>query len=125
MIILVFVLISIITTKGLKENLFEAAERKNSRVQKAFKNYEDLVLKNLIQNRVDKDDFQILFIACKSEMRLEIWGGNSETDKLKKIQTFEICAGSGIPGPKRQQGDWQVPAASLCRFRTQTNLIKD
>ena len=95
MIILVFVLISILTTKGLKEHLFEAAERKNSRVQKAFKNYEDLVLKNLIQNRVDKDDFQILFIACKSEMRLEIWGGNSETDKLKKYKHLKF-----VPDPE-------------------------
>jgi murein L,D-transpeptidase YafK len=48
----------------------------------------------------------VLLRAFKSEGELEVWAGE---DVLKRIATYEVCAASGALGPKRKEGDRQVP----------------
>lgn len=40
---------------------------------------------------------------------VELWARNKDQAQLTLIQTYPICAMSGILGPKRKQGDLQVP----------------
>ena len=46
--------------------------------------------------------------AFKEEKELEVWSG-SRNKPLKRVITYPICAASGTPGPKREEGDLQVP----------------
>lgn len=46
--------------------------------------------------------------AFKHERQLEVWAG-SAGKPLKKVKTYPFCAASGELGPKRQEGDLQVP----------------
>jgi murein L,D-transpeptidase YafK len=46
--------------------------------------------------------------ALKHERELEVWAG-ARGQPLTKVKTYPFCAASGEPGPKRQQGDLQVP----------------
>ncbi|NOK20841.1 L,D-transpeptidase family protein [Corallococcus carmarthensis] len=46
--------------------------------------------------------------AFKSERELEVWAG-PRGQPLVKVRTYPICAASGDLGPKRAQGDFQVP----------------
>ncbi|HLL53568.1 MAG TPA: L,D-transpeptidase family protein [Myxococcaceae bacterium] len=46
--------------------------------------------------------------AFKTEGELELWAGD-KGKPLVKVKTYPICASSGGLGPKRQQGDLQVP----------------
>jgi murein L,D-transpeptidase YafK len=46
--------------------------------------------------------------ALKHERELEVWAG-PRGGPLVKVKTYPICAASGEPGPKRQEGDLQVP----------------
>jgi len=87
---------------------FEAEQKKYERVRQAYQNTEKMVSKTLESNRISKDNFHITIMAFKEEQRLEIWAGNPD-EKMKKIKDYEICASSGKPGPKRKEGDWQVP----------------
>ncbi|HZH97477.1 MAG TPA: hypothetical protein VEX38_00780, partial [Fimbriimonadaceae bacterium] len=49
-----------------------------------------------------------LFIrAFKQERELEIWGAESE--RFHFLQTYPIVGVSGGPGPKRREGDRQIP----------------
>lgn len=50
----------------------------------------------------------LLLRAYKTEKRLDVWVGNA-TGKLKKFKSFPIVAMSGKTGPKRKEGDRQVP----------------
>ncbi|RKH45859.1 hypothetical protein D7X55_15925 [Corallococcus sp. AB049A] len=46
--------------------------------------------------------------AFKVERELEVWAGRPG-QPLVKVRTFPVCAASGEVGPKRAQGDLQVP----------------
>lgn len=50
----------------------------------------------------------VLFRIFKKERELEVWAGD-EDQPMKLIATYGICAASGILGPKRREGDLQVP----------------
>lgn len=51
---------------------------------------------------------EIFVRAFKREMELELWARENEKP-FRKVATYPITAPSGIPGPKRRQGDLQVP----------------
>ncbi len=46
--------------------------------------------------------------AFKQEKQLEVWSG-PRGKPLSLVQTYPICAASGELGPKREEGDLQVP----------------
>ncbi|OJT17387.1 hypothetical protein BO221_45550 [Archangium sp. Cb G35] len=46
--------------------------------------------------------------AFKQERELEVWAG-AKGEQLRKVKTFPFCAASGDVGPKRREGDEQVP----------------
>jgi murein L,D-transpeptidase YafK len=46
--------------------------------------------------------------AFKHERELEVWAG-ARGQALKKVKTYPFCAASGELGPKRREGDLQVP----------------
>ena len=50
----------------------------------------------------------IFLRAFKQEMELELWARGKE-EPFRKIATFIVTAPSGGPGPKRREGDRQVP----------------
>lgn len=51
---------------------------------------------------------RLTFLAFKEEKILEIWGADGRGD-FHKLATYPILAASGGPGPKRREGDRQVP----------------
>jgi murein L,D-transpeptidase YafK len=52
---------------------------------------------------------QLLLRAFKREKELEVWASAGEGQALAHIATYEICRMSGSLGPKKKEGDWQVP----------------
>src|SRR5947209_864035 len=51
---------------------------------------------------------EVFLRAFKKERLLEVWGG-PRGKPLTLIQTYPFCAASGELGPKRKEGDLQVP----------------
>jgi murein L,D-transpeptidase YafK len=47
--------------------------------------------------------------SFKYDSRLEVWVKNNPTDTFTLFKTYRICALSGTMGPKRREGDRQVP----------------
>jgi|APTNR8051073442_1049403.scaffolds.fasta_scaffold39906_1 murein L,D-transpeptidase YafK len=77
-----------------------------SRVDAAMeKNYERIE-KQCKESGTDKFD-EVYLRAFKEEKLLEIWKWNGTNYVL--YDTFPICYSSGILGPKKKQGDKQVP----------------
>ena len=57
--------------------------------------------------------------AFKYDRQLEIWvKGESSNEPYKLFKSYKICMQSGTMGPKRMQGDYQVPEG----FIISTNL---
>ena len=47
--------------------------------------------------------------SFKYEGQLEVWVKNESKEKYKLFRTYKVCLQSGAMGPKRMQGDYQVP----------------
>ncbi|PBQ32084.1 hypothetical protein CNR22_09985 [Sphingobacteriaceae bacterium] len=88
---------------------FKASQVKHSRVNTAYtKHWSDL--KGLLASKnINKDQFGVYIRVFKEEGILEVWAKNKNQDTFTFLKSFAICASSGTIGPKRKQGDGQVP----------------
>jgi murein L,D-transpeptidase YafK len=103
-----FILINFTAWLIQPASTFEQEQKKYGRVRQAYQNKESVVVGKLKENQIQPDQFTMTILAFKSENRLEIHAGNPG-EQQRKIKEFEICASSGKSGPKRFEGDWQVP----------------
>jgi len=91
------------------QSSFLTEQKKYSRVRTAFNEKEKTIAENLNRNGIDINDFHILVIAYKAEQELEIYARSKKEHTYHKIVSYPICAKSGQLGPKRKQGDRQIP----------------
>ncbi len=68
------------------------------------------VVKELFSSaKVNFPPAQLLFRVFKRERRLEVWASSAAGQPLTHVSTYEVCSLSGELGPKRREGDGQVP----------------
>ena len=88
---------------------FRSAQFASSRVSDSWKKYNDTLAKEFKKKNVAYPPTDIYLRAFKSQNEMELWARNSESSEYKLIKTYHVCAISGSLGPKRMQGDRQVP----------------
>lgn len=86
---------------------FKTEQLKHQRVKAAYTEKEETVNGWLKAKSITKP--HIFIRAFKEEGTLEVWAKNVEAVEFVQIHSFSICAKSGDLGPKRKQGDRQVP----------------
>jgi murein L,D-transpeptidase YafK len=70
----------------------------------------DSVLKRQFEEKGLSYPAHYLYLrSFKYDSRLEVWVKNNPTDTFTLFKSYRICALSGTMGPKRQEGDRQVP----------------
>jgi hypothetical protein len=52
---------------------------------------------------------ELLLRAFKAEKELEVWASSARGGEMTRVATYGICRISGELGPKRREGDLQVP----------------
>lgn len=68
------------------------------------------VVKAKLENAgLDTADLEVLFRAVKDADTLEVWGKRRTDSVFSLVAIYPVCARSGVLGPKRRQGDMQVP----------------
>lgn len=105
--------------------LFMTSEPQTDRVQAARERAGSAV-KQLCADAGLKYPLQRLFFrAIKDERILEVWGADSGRSKFKLIHTYPIAAMSGKLGPKRREGDLQVPEGfyHIDRFNPKSRFL--
>ncbi len=88
---------------------FLSDQKKNERVRNAFDEKKDIVTRQLKTIGLMPDDFHLLVVAYKDEDRLELFAKKKSSDTYRLLISYDVCARSGTLGPKRRQGDGQVP----------------
>jgi len=63
----------------------------------------------LTQNKLTETDFEIHIRAYKQEQAFELWAKARIAPTWTLLKTYPICQSSGTLGPKRREGDFQVP----------------
>lgn len=63
----------------------------------------------LAVKEINQDEFEIYLRAFKKEQELQLWAKNQKDSSYHLIKSYELCAFSGHLGPKRKEGDKQIP----------------
>lgn len=82
---------------------------KSKKVKEAYKRHWQGLQARLSAMQINPGSFGLFIRVFKEEKVLEAWVKNPNDTGFKLFKSFAICASSGVPGPKRRQGDLQVP----------------
>lgn len=88
---------------------FKSAQMKYDRVKKAYTTKWTNLKKEMTDGGFDAATYEIYLRVFKFEKEVQVWMRNKSTEKFKLFKTYPICSSSGGLGPKRVQGDGQVP----------------
>jgi murein L,D-transpeptidase YafK len=88
---------------------FLAEQKSHETVKAAYAEKETMLADSLSHAGLDLENLTILIVAYKLEKELNVYVKGKADSTYKKFFSYEICKSSGLPGPKRKQGDLQVP----------------
>ena len=70
---------------------------------------EDSIVKQFQQKHLSWPPASVYIRNFKYDRQLEVWVKDSAASKYKLFKTYKVCMQSGTMGPKRVEGDYQVP----------------
>ena len=88
---------------------FKTQQLKYPHVKTAYTEKWGTVKEKMHKAGVDTNGFEIFIRVFKQDAKLEVWAKSASIDQYKLVETYAICRSSGELGPKRKQGDGQVP----------------
>lgn len=93
------------------------------RVELAIEEKKAFLTKELSNLNIDWQAVNIFIRGFKQEKILEIWVKNKEQATFQKLLEYDFCKLSGELGPKRKEGDFQVPEGfyKIDRFNPQSS----
>ncbi|MGZ3862584.1 MAG: L,D-transpeptidase family protein [Bacteroidia bacterium] len=103
---LIFLLLGI---AAAAQPTFLKQQLKYPKVKQSYTEKWATISKNLKAMGVDSANYKVLIRIFKEEKLLEVWLKSKNADKYIQYGTYDICRSSGDPGPKRTEGDYQVP----------------
>ena len=123
----VIILISsmLVSCESTEDQSFKEKQLTYPRVQIAHRE-KDVQLQNLFEKQGYEYPPQNIYIQIfKNERILEVWTKRNIDENYKKVSEYKFCASSGELGPKRQEGDLQIPEGFyyIDRFNPNSNFF--
>jgi murein L,D-transpeptidase YafK len=88
---------------------FKSAQKNYPRVKTAYQEKEQLIISELKKHDLTLNQINIYIRVFKKEALVEVWVKNRTGETYIHFKDYKICSSSGGPGPKRKDGDGQVP----------------
>ena len=106
------------------QDSFKDDQLRYPRVRQAYNDKKESVLDALGTKSISNDAMHVYIRAFKKEKILEVWARNNNEEEYTLIITYPVCATSGQTGPKRKQGDMQIPEGFyyINRFNPSSNF---
>ena len=70
---------------------------------------EDTLKKQFAKQKIAYPPTAIYLRSFKYDRELEVWVKSNSKEAFKLLKTYKVCQQSGSMGPKRAEGDYQVP----------------
>jgi murein L,D-transpeptidase YafK len=99
----------LLSITGMAQPAFLKQQLKYPKVKASYNEKWAGISKNLKAKGIDSANYKVLIRIFKEEKLLEVWLRSKGADKYVQYGTFDICRSSGNLGPKRTEGDYQVP----------------
>ncbi len=88
---------------------FRNEQMKAPKVRLAYQEKWPVLKTRLNDMHIDTHAFSIFIRGFKKEKKLEVWVRSNTDASFRLFSSYDICSSSGTPGPKRREGDGQVP----------------
>ena len=107
--LIVIIWLSFFHTILFAQPSFIDIQKGNSRFANVVKLKEDTLRKQFVAEGLQWPPKEIYIRSFKYDSELEVWVRNSDVQEFKLFKTYHVCALAGSIGPKRLEGDYQVP----------------
>jgi len=88
---------------------FKEEQLKIARVKSSDREKRVALAKLYEEKKLDEFSLELYFRAFKEEKLIEVWARDKNKPAFLLLKTFDICKTSGKLGPKRREGDKQIP----------------
>lgn len=97
----------LIISKG--QNAYISNIKTSGKFSDVFYRTEDSLKKQFQLKHLAWPPASLYIRSFKYDRQLEVWVADSVNSKYKLFKTYKVCMQSGTMGPKRMEGDYQVP----------------
>jgi murein L,D-transpeptidase YafK len=97
------------SSKGGTSFSFINYQKTFPRPSEALQNKEDTLQKQFAEKKLTWPAKFIYIRSFKYDSQLEVWVKNEISEPFQLFKTYKVCALAGSLGPKRMEGDYQVP----------------
>ena len=88
---------------------FKETQLQYARVKSAYQEKEETVKRFFGEKNLQYGGFQLFLRVFKKEQNLEVWIKEKGKDEFTLLYNYAFCSTSGTLGPKRKEGDLQIP----------------
>jgi murein L,D-transpeptidase YafK len=99
----------IILMSSFAQNSFVDYQKSFGKVSDVFRRKEDTLKKQFAAKQIEWPAKYVYIRSFKYDSEMEVWVKSKITDEYKLFKTYKVCALAGTLGPKRIEGDYQVP----------------
>jgi murein L,D-transpeptidase YafK len=103
------ILLIILCLHAAAQNSFLSYQKSFSKVSDVFSRREDTLVAQFKAKNLKWPARNIYIRSFKYDSEMEVWIRNSPTEEFRLFKTYKVCALAGTLGPKRMEGDYQVP----------------
>jgi len=105
------------------QNNFKQKQLQQERVKNAYQLKYKGVQENLKKHGLNSKNYSLYIRVFKHDGIVELWGKDNSSSTYRCFREYAICMSSGDLGPKRKQGDYQVPEGyyHIDRFNPNSN----
>lgn len=122
--ITLFLLASFTMNATMNLSTFKKEQLSHQRVQEAYDAKLASMQALLRSKNINPEGFEVYFRAFKLSESFEVWVKDVKSEHFVLLKKYPFCTGSGVVGPKRRQGDMQVPEGcyEIDRFNPWSNF---
>lgn len=117
--------ISLNNWKDKSASTFRNDQMRFERVRDAYEAKEIFIKKLLTSKGINSFDYDLFLRAFKQEEVLEVWIKKKKSPNYQLLTTYDFCRNSGQLGPKRMEGDRQIPEGfyRISHFNPKSNFL--
>ena len=91
------------------QTAFNDNPKNNYRLGGTFNKLEDSLKKQFEEKKLAWPPQSLYIRSFKYDRQLEVWVKNNPNEPYRLFKTYKVCMQSGTMGPKRMEGDYQIP----------------
>lgn len=105
----ILVILFVFNMASAQSKSFKEQQLRFERVRQAFAEKEETLKELFTRTGLKYPSANIFIRAFKKDAVLELWASDNVHEPYRLVKSYPICAASGVLGPKRREGDLQVP----------------